>query len=147
MPDDEQKRPAPWMYSGGSWTRLDFDPIPENGGISYEESRKAAGYELWFGSGKVYHTPLAFEVYARFHPHPEPRFVFDLDGPIHGHTFYAADLPDALALTQQLAPVLQALTITDQIANADPESLSVLGDLLDKMHGRSRGKNGKTVPQ
>ncbi|MGW1607150.1 hypothetical protein [Streptomyces eurythermus] len=45
----------------------------------------------------------------------------------------------------QIGPALQALTITDQVGHADPESLSVLGDLLDKMHGRTRDKNGNAV--
>lgn len=58
---------------------------------------------------------------------------------------YAAELPDALTLTQQIAPALQALTVTDQVGHADSESLSVLGDLLDKMHDRTQVKNGKTI--
>jgi hypothetical protein len=145
MLDDEQQRPGPWLYSGGTWTRLDQDPVSVERGGSYEEARKAAGFESWFGAGKLYNTPLHMDVYVRWHPHPEPRYLIDLDGPAYGQSMYAAELPDVLALTQQLAPTLQALTITDQVGHADSESLSVLGDLLDKLHGRAQVKNGKTI--
>ncbi|MER5362441.1 hypothetical protein [Streptomyces sp. NPDC002785] len=145
MPDNEQQRPCPWLYSDGAWTRLDHDPVLSEKGDRYEDSIKAAGFVYWFGAGKLYNTPLHLNVYVRWHPHPEPRYLIELDGPEYGQVMYAAELPDALALTQQIAPALQALTVTDQIGNADPESLSVLGDLLDKMHGRTQVKNGKTV--
>jgi len=145
MPDDEQQRPGPWLYSSGTWSRLDHDPVPIERGDRYEEARKAAGFAPWFSAGKLYNTPLFMTVYIRWHPHPEPRYLIDLDGSEYGQIMYAAELPDALALTQQLAPTLQALTITDQVGHADPESLSVLGDFLDKMHGRTQVKNGKAV--
>ncbi|MFF3733399.1 hypothetical protein ACFYXM_24550 [Streptomyces sp. NPDC002476] len=40
---------------------------------------------------------------------------------------------------------MQALAVTDQIAHAEPETMSVLADVLDKLHDRRRGKNGRVI--
>ncbi|MGN9822077.1 hypothetical protein ACTMUQ_43230 [Streptomyces sp. SD11] len=54
-------------------------------------------------------------------------------------------LPDALTLLNQLALTLQALTVTDQIGRAEPRTMSVLADVLDKVHDRRRDKNGRLI--
>ncbi|MCZ1012299.1 hypothetical protein [Streptomyces lydicus] len=145
MPDNEQQSPGPWLYSGGTWSRLNHDPVSMERDNSIEDSIKAAGFASWFSTGKLYNNPLTMTVYFRSHPHPEPRYLIDLEGPEYSQFMYAAELPDALSLTQQIGPALQALTITDQFGHANSESLSVLGDLLDKMHGRTQVKNGRPV--
>ncbi|MCX5078583.1 hypothetical protein OG321_39895 [Streptomyces sp. NBC_00424] len=63
----------------------------------------------------------------------------------HSEWVYAKTLPDALALLNQLAPTLQALTITDQIAGAEPKTMSVLADLLDNLHGLRRDKSNRII--
>ncbi|OII63405.1 hypothetical protein BJP40_23925 [Streptomyces sp. CC53] len=56
-------------------------------------------------------------------------FLFDLEGAEQTQTVHdAASLPDALTLLNQLAPTLQALAVTDQIAHAEPETMSVLAE-------------------
>ncbi|MFE3687623.1 hypothetical protein ACFXPM_30940 [Streptomyces sp. NPDC059095] len=101
---------------------------------------KAAGYSPWTGVGEVYTVPLTLTVWARS---AEPSFLFDLEGAGHTQTVYAAALPDAFTLLNQLAPTVQALAVTDQIARAEPETMSVLADVLDKVHDRQRDKNGR----
>ncbi|MFD9351685.1 hypothetical protein ACFWCO_24040 [Streptomyces diastaticus] len=103
---------------------------------------KAAGYTAWTGVGKAYMVPLMLTVWARSE---EPSFLFDLEGAGETQTVYAASLPDALTLLNQLAPTLQALAVTDQIAQAEPETMSVLADVLDKLYGRRRGQNGAVI--
>lgn len=108
----------------------------------YVDMVKAAGYTAWTGVGKAYMVPLMLTVWARSE---EPSFLFDLEGADETQTVYAASLPDALTLLNQLAPTLQALAVTDQIAQAEPETMSVLADVLDKLHGRRRGQNGAVI--
>jgi hypothetical protein len=75
---------------------------------------------------------LTLTVWAR---PEEPSFLFDLEGVEQTQTVYAASL----------APTLQALAVTDQIARAEPENMSVLADVLDKPHDRRRDKNGRVT--
>ncbi|WP_330234552.1 hypothetical protein [Streptomyces sp. NBC_00566] len=83
-----------------------------------EELIKAAGFRSWTAAGSVLAVPLTLAVWAR---PEEPSFLFDLDGADHSEWFYAATLPDALVLLNQLAPTLQALTVTEQVAQAEPK--------------------------
>jgi len=134
-----------WILKAGKWIRAD-DPVMNRPETEIEDAIKAAGYTPWTGAGKGDRpfdlAPLMLTVYAR---PEEPSFFFDLDGGEHSEWFYAATLPDALTLLSQLAPTLQALTITDQVARAEPQTMSVLADVLDKLHGRRRDKSGQLV--
>lgn len=130
-----------WVYNEGIWS-LGKDPVMNQPGAEHDlyAAIKAAGYETWTGVGKEYTMPLTLTIYSRLQ---EPHYLFDLEGAIHSEWVYARTLPDALALLNQLAPTLQALAITDQIARAEPKSMSVLADLLDTLHGRRRDTAGR----
>ncbi|OIJ95388.1 hypothetical protein [Streptomyces colonosanans] len=132
-----------WVLKAGQWS-LAQDAVAEQEDEwrDYSEAIKAAGYTVWTGAGEVYMVPLTLTVWAR---PEEPSFLFDLEGAEQTQTVYAASLPDALTLLNQLAPTLQALAVTDQIAHAEPETMSVLADVLDKLHDRHRGKNGRVI--
>lgn len=132
-----------WIYDSGDW-RLGEDPVLNRPEAEEDLAAaiKAAGYETWTAVGKEYMTPLTLTVWAR---PQEPSYLFDLEGALHFEWVYARTLPDALALLNQLAPTLQALTITDQIAGAEPKTMSVLADLLDTLHGRRRDTAGRIV--
>ncbi|MFE4873857.1 hypothetical protein [Streptomyces sp. NPDC056682] len=117
-----------WVLKAGQWS-LAEDPLVQQEG-DYYATIKAAGYSQWTGAGEVYMVPLTLTVWARS---AEPSFLFDLEGAGQTQTLYAAALPDALTLLNQLAPTLQALAVTDQIAHAEPENLSILADVLDKL--------------
>ncbi|MET9535332.1 hypothetical protein ABZY02_33040 [Streptomyces sp. NPDC006649] len=132
-----------WVLKADQWS-LAQDPVAEQEGKyrGYTEAIKAAGYTVWTGVGEVYMVPLTLTVWAR---PEEPSFLFDLEGAAETQIVYAASLPDALTLLNQLAPTLQALAVTDQIAHAEPETMSVLADVLDKLHDRRRGKNGSVI--
>ncbi|MEU5539424.1 hypothetical protein [Streptomyces sp. NPDC020362] len=107
-----------------------------------EAAIKAAGYRSWTGVGTLYVVPLMPTVWSR---PEEPSFLFDLEGSDHSEWLCAETLPDALALLNQLAPTLQALTLTDQIAQAGPKTMSVLADVLDKLHDRRRDRGGRII--
>jgi hypothetical protein len=130
-----------WVFKAGKWIRTE-DPVMNRPEEDFEEAVKAAGYSAWTGAGKLYTIPLMLTVWAR---KAEPSFFFDLEGADHSEYVYAETLPDALALLNQLAPTLQALTITEQIALAEPKSMSVLADVLDKLHDRRRDRSGRIV--
>lgn len=132
-----------WVLKAGQWS-LTQDPVEkyEDEVRDYVDMVKAAGYTAWTGVGKAYMVPLMLTVWARSE---EPSFLFDLEGADETQTVYAASLPDALTLLNQLAPTLQALAVTDQIAQAEPETMPVLADVLDKLHGRRRGQNGAVI--
>ncbi|WP_414170893.1 hypothetical protein ACMATS_37835 (plasmid) [Streptoverticillium reticulum] len=144
IPAHEAKRhDQAWVLKAGQWS-LAQDPVAEREDEhrDYSEAVKAAGYTVWTGAGEVYMVPLTLTVWAR---PEEPSFLFDLEGAGQTQIVYAASLPDALTLLNQLAPTLQALAVTDQIAHAEPETMSVLADVLDKLHDRRRGKNGRVI--
>ncbi|MGW1545542.1 hypothetical protein [Streptomyces sp. NPDC002346] len=130
-----------WVFKAGEWIRAE-DPVMNQPEDEVEEAIKAAGYRIWTGVGKLYMVPLMLSVWSR---PTEPSFLFDLEGPDHSHWVYAETLPDALALLNQLAPTVQALTITDQIAQAEPKTMSVLADVLDKLHNRGRDRGGSIL--
>ncbi|MYY80881.1 MULTISPECIES: hypothetical protein [unclassified Streptomyces] len=132
-----------WVLKAGQWS-LVRDPVAgqETKFRGYEEAVKAAGYTVWTGAGEVYTVPLTLTVWSRSE---EPSFLFDMEGAVQTQTVYAATLPDALTLLNQLAPTLQALAVTDQIAGAEPENMSILADVLDKLHDRRRGKDGRLI--
>ncbi|MCE0446780.1 hypothetical protein LT493_25965 [Streptomyces tricolor] len=134
-----------WVFKAGEWIRVE-DPVMNGPEDDVEEAVKAAGYRRWTGAGKGARPfdlgPLMLTVWAR----PEqPSFLFDLEGPEHWEQFYAETLPDALALLTQLAPTLQAITLTDQIARAELQTESVLADVLDKLHDRRRDQGGHLI--
>ncbi|KIF05673.1 hypothetical protein PL81_12040 [Streptomyces sp. RSD-27] len=130
-----------WLYSAGGWSTI-ADPLTYTEGGSFDDAVKAAHYEHWTGAGEIYNVPLVLAVSMR---PQEPCFLFDLEGGVVSQQFYARTLPDALELLNQLAPTLQALAVTDQIARAEPKSMSVLADLLDTLHGRRRDTAGRIV--
>ncbi|MEU8434732.1 hypothetical protein AB0F18_17785 [Streptomyces sp. NPDC029216] len=130
-----------WVYSAGS-CRTIKDLLTQAEGRSFNDAVKAVGYESWTGAGEVYNVPLTLTVFARLH---EPCYLFDLEGSEISQQFYARTLPDALELLNQLAPTLQTLAVTDQIARAEPKTMSVLADLLDTLHGRRRDTSGRIV--
>ncbi|MFF8954071.1 hypothetical protein ACF09I_35540 [Streptomyces sp. NPDC014940] len=143
LPQEPGQPSQGWVFSAGEWTKME-DPVmnqPEDES-DVEELIKSAGYRSWTQAGSALAVPLTLAVWARAE---EPSFLFDLDGVDHSEWFYAATLPDALVLLNQLAPTLQALTITEQVAQADPKSMSVLGDVLDKLHGRRRDVGGRLI--
>ena len=132
-----------WIFNGGEWMQT-VDPVmnrPE-AATDLEEAIKAVGYTAWTRVGKENAVPLILTVWSRSE---SPEFLFDIEGPMESQWVYADTLPDALALLNQLAPMLQALTITDQIARAEPKSMSVLADVLDKLHHRDRDRDGRIV--
>ncbi|MGY4983747.1 hypothetical protein ACWCYL_42640 [Streptomyces sp. 900105755] len=138
-PDHEPGQPRQgWVLKAGEWILIE-DPVMNRPEDEVTAAIKAAGYSSWTGAGHEYLTPLKLTVWSR---PGEPSFLFDLEGPEHSEWVYAATLPDALVLLNQLAPTLQALVITDQIAQAEPKTMSVLADVLDKLHDRRRDKNG-----
>ncbi|KJY25560.1 hypothetical protein [Streptomyces katrae] len=130
-----------WVYSTGSWSPI-VDPLTHEHGGGFDATVKAAGYEAWTGAGEAHNVPLTLTVFSRLQ---EPCFLFDLEGSGTSEQFFARTLPDALALLNQLAPTLQALAVTDQIARAEPKSMSGLADLLDTLHGRRRDTAGRIV--
>lgn len=131
-----------WVYNEGSWSFVE-DPVMNQPGAENDLSAGIkAAYQAWTGVGKEYTMPLTLTVYSRLQ---EPCYLFDLEGAIHSEWVYAQTLPDALVLLNQLAPTLQALAITDQIAGAEPKTVSVLADLLDTLHGRRRDTAGRVV--
>nr|BFD88615.1 hypothetical protein StreXyl84_80160 [Streptomyces sp. Xyl84] len=130
-----------WVLKAGKWVTAE-DPVANQTGDDVTENIKAAGYRTWTQVGEAYGTPLMLNVWARSE---EPSYLFEIDGPDHFEWVYAATLPDALSLLNQLAPTLQALTLTDQIARAEPKSMSVLADVLDKLHDRRRDQGGHLI--
>ncbi|MFE2556556.1 hypothetical protein ACFXGT_11045 [Streptomyces sp. NPDC059352] len=130
-----------WVFHTGNWSTIS-DPLTYTEGGSFDDAVKAAHYEHWTGAGEIYNVPLILGVFVR---PQEPCYLFDLEGAVASQQFYARTLPDALELLNQLAPTLQALAVTDQIARAEPKSMSVLADLLDTLHGRSRDTAGRIV--
>ncbi|MEU3760974.1 MULTISPECIES: hypothetical protein [Streptomyces] len=134
-----------WVFKAGKWIRAE-DPVMNRPEGEIDDAIKAAGYRSWTGAGKGAREfdlgPLMLTVYARSE---QPSFLFDLEGPEHSEWVYAETLPDALALLTQLAPTLQALTLTDQIARAEPKTESVLADILDKLHDRHRDQGGRII--
>jgi hypothetical protein len=131
-----------WVFKTGAWKRAEDPVFNQSEEDEVTKMIKAAGYSQWTGVGTLYATPLILTVWSR---PAEPCYLFDLEGADRSEWFYAATLPDALTLLNELAPTLQALTITDQIAQAEPKSMSVLADVLDKVHDRRRDKNGHLV--
>ncbi|MCY0922834.1 hypothetical protein OS965_32620 [Streptomyces sp. H27-G5] len=136
-----EESPSSWVFHAGNWSTI-ADPLTHVEGGSFDDAVKAAHYERWTGAGEIYNVPLILVVSMR---PQEPCFLFDLEGSVASQQFYARTLPDALELLNQLAPTLQALAVTDQIARAEPKSMSVLGDLLDTLHGRRRDTAGRIV--
>lgn len=130
-PENSSQR---WCYSAGEWITF-TDPLPAVESRSFDDMLEAAGFEMWTVAGEVYKVPLTLAVYTRAQ---EPCFLFDLEGPLTSHQFYARTLPDALVLLNQLVPTVQAAAVTDQIAHVDSESRSALTDLLSILRGRSR---------
>lgn len=130
-----------WVFKAGEWIRAE-DPVMNRPEDDFEEGAKAAGFRGWTGAGQLYTVPLMLTVWSRSE---EPSFLFDLEGAEQSEHFYAATLPDALVLLNQLAPTLQSLTITDQIARAQPKSMSVLADVLDTLHNRRRDQGGRLI--
>ncbi|MGW6016022.1 hypothetical protein [Streptomyces sp. NPDC055210] len=131
-----------WVFKAGAWERAEDPVFNQSGEDDVTKMIKAVGYEQWTGAGTLYATPLILTVWSRS---AEPSFLFDLEGADQSEWFYAATLPDALTLLNQLAPTLQALTVTDQIGRAEPKTMSVLADVLDKVHDRRRDKNGRLI--
>lgn len=131
-----------WVLRANKWS-LAENPIAMPDCDDDLKAIKAAGYEPWTAVGQLYTIPLMLTVWRRA---KEPSFLFDLEGGDFSQYAYAANLPDALTLLNQLAPTLQALAVTDQIANAEPRTMSVLADVLDKLHDRRRDTNGRLLP-
>ncbi len=134
-PHNPENNSQNWCYSAGEWINC-ADQLPPVESRSFNDMLEAAGYEMWTEVGEIYKVPLTLAVYTRAQ---EPCFLFDLEGPLRSHQFYARSLPDALVLLNQLVPTVQAAAVTDQIAHVDSESRSVLTDLLSILRGRSRG--------
>ncbi len=142
MEEPGQRREV-WVLKNGEWTRT-ADPVHSEPGADWEKQIKAAGYENWIQVGELYMAPMTLTVWSR--PAP-PSYLFDIEGPDRFETAYAETLPDALALLNQLAPTVQALSTADQIARAEPKSMSMLADILDYLHGRQHDKNGHLTGQ
>lgn len=83
-----------WCYSAGEWSTF-TDPLPAVESRSFDDMLKAAGFEMWTVAGEVYKVPLTLAVYTRAQ---EPCFLFDLEGSLTSHQFYARTPPDALVL-------------------------------------------------
>lgn len=101
-----------WCYSTGEWTTL-TDPLTGWETNSFEEMLEAASFEPWAAASTLYKVPLTLAVYSRSQ---EPCYLFDLKGSLTAsQQFYAQTMSDALVLLNQLAPTLQAFTVTGKI--------------------------------
>ena len=98
-----------WCFDlRNGWSEIEdaWSGLPDN--TELEDALNRAGYRNKVVTLGEIDSSVYLEIYAKDAPQPGPLYFINLELSGHGENIYVANLPSLLALSKDLAPLLQA---------------------------------------